>query len=264
MKRALLILPLLVQAVVSSPLNAGDPQPKYGPKGTPKAIPLALSNEYFRDPKHPAPAFWALISNYIPQTTGASCATATLAMTLNAARAHLEKTASDAVITENTLWENVNADLWKEQPNERHYKGEGHGIALDQLGRIAEAAFKKYGFPKVKLKVVHVQDKSSLTTPTGTRAEIITDLKSLSDKTFIMANFNQKSFTHDAEVGHFAPVGAFDEKRGRVLILDPDRGSGALNGYYEPYWVSIESFMDGMNTLDSSNKRYRGYILVQL
>jgi hypothetical protein len=74
----------------------------------------------------------------------------------------------------------------------------------------------------------------------------------------LISNFNQKVFTDDSEVGHFAPVGAFDPEKSRVLILDPDRE------YYEPYWVSVNDFIDGMNTKDSSGDQYRGYLSITL
>ena len=255
MKHSISSITLISLLTLASISNATE-APKYGPKESPRATPLALSNEYFRDPQQRASAFWALISYYIPQTTGASCGTATLAMTLNAARAHMKKTASDAVITEKMLWNNVDANLWKEKPNEPKYQGLEHGISLEQLGKIAELALKNYGFKNAKVKTVQAEKSDRI------RSEMIKDLKTLSDQHFIMANFNQKTFTNDADVGHFAPVGAFDEKRGRVLILDPDRGSLGLDGFYEPYWVSVDTFFEGITTQDSSKKKNRGYILV--
>jgi hypothetical protein len=224
--------------------------PKYGPKGSPKAVPLALSNSYFRSPKHPAPAFWALISHYIPQLTGASCGTASLAMTLNAARARLPKTSEEPVITEKALWEKFNSEHLKERLNKGGYKGQ-FGTDLDQLTRVTTLAFQSYGFPKTVVKGVHLKQKTN-----QAKAEVVTALKSLSDRNFILANFNQKVFTDDADVGHFAPVGAFDPEQERVLILDPDRE------YYEPYWVSLDTFMTGLATLDISTGMNRGYIVV--
>ena len=75
---------------------------------------------------------------------------------------------------------------------------------------------------------------------------------------FIVANFNQKVFTVDTDAGHIAPVGAYDAEKRRVLILDPDRE------WYEPYWVSEERFIEGMNTKDSENNQFRGYLVIQL
>ncbi len=247
----------LIQISLISYVFAGEIQPKYGPEGAPKAIPLAQSNEYFRDSRHPAPAFWSLISFYIPQTKGGSCGSATLAMVLNAARARQTKSASESVITEETLWQRVDSTLWKSKLNEGRYRGQ-YGLDLNQMGKLARAAFQIFGFQKVAVQVIHI-DKSS----TQNSIQLVKDLKSLSQTVFILANFNQKIFTDDADVGHFAPVGAYDEERRRILILDPDRGAGELKGYYEPYWVSLEDFEKGMATQDSSNAQNRGYILVR-
>ncbi len=73
-----------------------------------------------------------------------------------------------------------------------------------------------------------------------------------------MVNFLQSELTGDPEgkVGHVAVVGAYDEKNSRVLILDPDRE------YYEPYWVSVDTLLKGMNTQDKDSNRNRGYIVV--
>ena len=229
---------------------ASPPKPKYGPIASPRAVPLSQSNEYFRNPKHPAPAFWALISFYIPQSTPASCSSATLAMVLNAARAEKSKTADDAVVQEKALWNKANVDHWKERLNGGYF-GQ-YGADLELAAKVADAAFKSYGFKNVTEKVVHV----SQVTPV-VKKELIQDLRSLSGHTFIMANFNQQSFTADADVGHFAPIAAYDEDKGRVLVLDPDRE------YYEPYWISVDTFLEGMNTLDSSKKKHRGYIVVK-
>ncbi len=242
---------LLVQFFLILAVYGSDLKPKYGPKGSPKAIPLALSNEYFRSPQHPAPAFWALISYYIPQKTGASCSSATLAMVLNAARSHFQKNSEEIVISESDLLDQVDVDHWKQRLiSPVGYFGQW-GISLDLLGKVTEVAFKQYRFDKVSVKVVHI-DKKSL----QAQSDLVNALEKMSDKIFIIANFDQKSFTDDSEAGHFAPVGAYDKERGRVLILDPDRK------YFEPYWVSLEVFMAGMATADSSKQLSRGYLIV--
>lgn len=248
---AILTATLLLSTSLCTFGFASEPLPKYGPKGSPKAIPLALSNDYFRNPKNTAPGFWALISHYIPQATGASCSSATLVMALNAARAKRPKNADEPVITEKALLETVNLEHIKERLSKTGYRGK-YGATLDQLTQVAAAAFQHYGFPKASAKAVHLEQK----TPQA-KAELIQELKSLSDRKFILANFNQKVFTDDAQVGHFAPIGAFDEAREQVLILDPDRE------YYEPYWVSLNTFMEGMATQDSMTQKNRGYISIE-
>jgi hypothetical protein len=79
-----------------------------------------------------------------------------------------------------------------------------------------------------------------------------------SRKNFILVNFNQQAFTDDADAGHIASVGAYDSTQRRVLILDPDRH------YYEPYWVGIETLVTGLNTVDKSTQKPRGYLWIEL
>lgn len=248
MKKTLFALVVVAQLFAGFTVYA---KPKYGPEGSPYAVSLALSNEYFRNPKHPAPAFWSLIPYYIPQFTGASCSSAALTMVLNAARAHLPQTSDDAVITEKMILDKVDIDHYKDRLTSKIGHLGQFGADLDLLGKVTDAAFKAYGFPRVSLKVVHVNSNTK-----EAKTELVKALKSLSLKTFVIANFDQKKFTDDVEVGHFAPVGAYDEELDRVLVLDPDRA------YFAPYWVSTNTFLEGMATLDSSKKTYRGYIVV--
>jgi len=59
-------------------------------------------------------------------------------------------------------------------------------------------------------------------------------------------------------VGHLSPVAGYDSKEKRVLIFDSDRQ------YYEPYWVSEEVFLKGMNTPDKGSDAFRGLLWIRL
>jgi hypothetical protein len=259
MKRIFLIL-MLAQSLVlaastgfASDITPGS-KPKYGPRGNPRAAPLALAPDYFKSAGHPAPDFWSLIGYYVPQFNGAACSVASVAMVLNAARARLPLTADDQVISQQALLDRVDVENWKQRLSKDGYEGQ-HGMSLDQLARASEAALKSFGFKNASVKAVHVLNRLA-----QTQKEVVEDLKrnELSSKNFIIANFDQKQFTDDAQVGHFAPVGAFDAEKQRVLILDPDRE------YYEPYWVSVDTFLAGMATDDSASRNKRGYLLVSV
>lgn len=232
-------------------------KPKYGPKGRPEAVPLALSREYFRSPEHQAPDFWALIGYYVPQINGASCSAASIAMVMNAARSTWALSAEDRLITQSELLEKLEGqkDLhWKQRLSAGGFQGE-HGLTLDLLGKATEAAFQAYGFKQVAVKVVHVLDSSP-----GTKKAIHEILKQNEKSTqdFVIANFNQQTFTDDSAVGHISPVAAYDETAQKVLILDPDRD------YYEPYWVSLETFVRGMATRDASAQLNRGLVVIRI
>lgn len=250
MRNVILGILLLVPIVLE---NVGYAEkPKYGPVDAPTAIPLTLSNGYFRNPKHAASGFWALMPYYTQQSTPASCSAATLTMVLNAARSRQKQGAEDKNITEQVLLDQVQVEHWKERLNSGGYYGQ-YGVNLDQMGKITEAAFKIYGFKNVSVKVVHMNSSSPVL-----KKELTKALENLSVTTFLLANFNQKTYTDDTDVGHFAPVGAYDEDQDQVLIMDPDRE------YYAPYWVSLKKFIEGMSTQDARAQRSRGYILVSV
>jgi hypothetical protein len=81
-----------------------------------------------------------------------------------------------------------------------------------------------------------------------------------SAKNFLIANFLPSEYTGDPEgtVGHLSPVAAYDAKQKRVLIFDSDRQ------YYEPYWVSEEVFLKGLNTKDKGADAFRGLLWIEL
>lgn len=244
----------VAQLLLAQAGQAAESKPKYGPKEAPRAQPLVFSPSYFQSKKHPAPDFWSLIGFYVPQMNEFSCSAASVAMVLNAARAKLPKTSEDAVITQPALLEKVAVEQWKQRLSAEGAGGE-HGTSLPRLGKITEAAFKAYGFPNVTVKVVHVENTSA-----ETKRELVKALvqNEKSSKDFIIANFNQQAYTDDADAGHIAPVGAYDAEKDRVLVLDPDRE------YYEPYWISTETFLAGMATKDKGSSLNRGYLVIQL
>lgn len=234
-------------------IPAVQAKPKYGPEGAPKAATLAQDNAYFR--KNPAPDFWAMIGYYVPQFNGAACSAASVAVALNGARATLSKTADDKVVPQEELLDKIKVENWKERLSKKGWGPKKiYGTSLEVLGKVAQASFRAYGFPKAEVDVVEVKDMSDAT------VEKIRDALKANEKSaddFIIANFNQKLYTDDAEAGHIAAIGAYDADKKRVLILDPDRE------YYEPYWVSEKVFIEGMNTKGSEGGGFRGYIVVR-
>ncbi len=241
MRSLLLSLSFFLMAFSSFAGNA----PKYGPTATR----LFDSREFIR--KNPARDYWALSQYYLPQQDSRSCSVAAAAMVLNAARSNQALTASDELISQKGLLEKVNLTLWKEGVGEG-----GRGIALDDFAPIMEASLKAYGFKNATVTLTHADSTNEF--KKKVHSDLVQNEKSPTD--FILANYLQSEFTGDPEgtVGHYAPVAAFDSKAKKVLIFDPDRQ------YYEPYWVSEETFIKGMNTLDPGKKKTRGYLFIRL
>ena len=234
---------LLIFALLSASALAEN-KPKYGHEATL----LRKSHEYIE--KHTAPDFWAMMPYYTAQQTGSACSVASVSMVINAARASQNLTADDELATQNNVLKKTADEEWTKAVGDK-----GGGRTLDQLGVEVEKAFKAYGFGNAKVDVIHVDDLS-----TASREKIHSALveNEKTAKDFIIANFIQGVYTGDADVGHIAPVAAFDTKTKRVLILDPDRD------WYEPYWVPEDTFIKGMNTQDKlgGGGKFRGLVWV--
>lgn len=226
------------------------PLPKYGPAGSPLATPLSIDSTYFRNAAHLAPDFWALIPYYTGQNNSRSCSVASVAMVLNAFRRHLPLTSDDQLITQSGLLSRVRAETWAARVGAR-----GHGTSLDVLGNIVRAALVTYGFPSATVEVVHLND---LSPENRTRLHSALLENESSAENFMILNFLQGAYTNDAQVGHIAPVGAYDEEHHRVLVMDPDRE------WYEPYWVSEETLMSGLSTIDAGAHAFRGFVFIRL
>lgn len=220
-----------------------ETKPKYGPEATL----LRNSHEYIQH--HPAPDFWALMPYYTAQQTGSACSIASVSMVVDAARVDQTFTSDDELATQNNVLKKTGDEEWTKAVGDK-----GGGRTLDQLGVEVEKAFKAYGFKDAKVEVIHIDDLTPATLAKVHHA-LVENEKSAND--FIIANFIQGVYTGDADAGHIAPIAAYDAKAKRVLILDPDRD------WYEPYWVSEETFVKGMNTKDKGSEKYRGLVWVK-
>ena len=231
---------LLSLMLVYTTTSVAEAKPKYGPEATL----LSKSHEYVA--KNAAPDFWAMIPYYTTQQTGSACSVASVTMVVNAARTGQELTADDELVTQNSLLKRVSDDEWIKAVGDK-----GRGRSLDQLGPLVERSFKAYGFNHTRAEVVHVDDESPATQKKLHDA-LVANEKSTGD--FIILNFIQGVYTGDADAGHIAPIAAYDAKKKRALVMDPDRE------WYEPYWVSETTLLKGMHTLDKGGGKFRGYV----
>jgi STE24 endopeptidase len=228
-----------------TPAQAQPKKLKYGPDATP----LSLSHEYFRN--HDSTQFWAMIPYYAPQQTGSSCSAAAATLLINGARAGKTLSSDEPLATESKVIQKSKQSGWKFSLSIM-----GRGVNLDHLGPYLESSLKAYDIQPISVETVHANKDS-----TEIRAKIHQMLieSEKNPKHFILANFIQGVYTGDSPTGHYAPIGAYDSEKKRVLILDPDRE------WYEPYWVSEEVFFNGMATTDpSAQGAYRGLIRVIL
>jgi hypothetical protein len=227
------------------PANA---KPKYGPEAL--TLSSAAGHSYFRD--HAAPDFWVLMPYYAAQIDESACSVASVQMLVNAARAAFPLDSEEELATQPKLTERVKHKAWHQGvPGALA----GRGVTLDELGEIAREALEAYGVKVASVEVTHADDTSPVTRKKLHEALVENER---SDRDFILINFNQGSYTGDTTVGHIAPLGAYDEKNGRALVLDPDRK------WYEPYWVSEKTLLAGMATRDRQTGKNRGWVHVRL
>jgi hypothetical protein len=234
--------------------EVGAAQPKYGPEGTPHAVPLVEDSGHLRNPARRAPDYWALAGFYVPQFNGAACSLASVTMVLNAARSRLPRHSETRVILQQELLSQIGGE-WKRRVAPFLGLSSVRGVTLDLLARFAQEAFRRNGFPNAKAEAVRLdaRDAESLA---RLRRDLEANEASASD--FILLNFDQKWLTDDTSVGHIAPVGAYDSARRRVLVMEPDRE------WYEPYWVSDERLLGAMATIDGETGLSRGYVKIAM
>ncbi len=118
-----------------------------------------------------------------------------------------------------------------------------HGMTLDQLGQVLSL------YP-VAVEVHHAATGGA----DDFRRQASEALAS--GHRFVLVNFLRRTLGEERG-GHWSPLGAYDEKADRFLILDVARYK------YPPVWVKTSDLFDAMNTADSDNdNKTRGYVLV--
>ena len=219
-------------------------KPKYGFE----AVLLSSSHEFIQH--SPAPDFWAINPYYVGQQTDSACSLATAVMIVNAARVGLAMKSDEELASQSELLKKLGDKTYESEVAQ-----DGPGVNLDQMKTVLEQALLAYGIKRFTIDIVHTTESSD-----GTQNSLHKMLveNETSSRNYIVANFNQGTYTGDTQAGHFAPIGAYDQKKKRVLIMDPDRK------WYEPYWVSESTFLKGMATKDSDTGHSRGYLWIRL
>ena len=235
---------LVLLNILLPAFSRADSKPKYGPEATL----LSQSHDYLQ--KHPAPDYWALSPYYVGQFNDKACSIGSVTMIVNAARVGMKLMVDDPLVTQQGLLKKLRNKLWEEAVGKK-----GRGVPLDKLGELIKESLTAYGIKEARVEVVPIEDRSD---QTKAKLHQILLKNEVSSDNFIVANFVQRVYTGDAAVGHIAPVGAYDAQKKRVLIMDPDRE------WYEPYWVSEATFLNGMATKDERSKKHRGYVWIKV
>lgn len=214
-------------------------KPKYGPLETPRASPLSQDSTYLQTSGR-ASDFWILIPYYVGQRDDNSCALASIATLTNALRSRFKLSSEDELISQDKIAESLPSEF-----KSRFSSKDNPGIFLAEMPALLNSILPKFGIQKFSVSI---------------NPENIEEVLEKSEKNpddFILVNFLQSAYTDDAATGHWGLVGAYDSRKKRLLILDPDRK------FYEPYWVSYEDFLKGIEAVDSQTGKKRGIIYFQ-
>jgi hypothetical protein len=202
------------------------------------------------------------MSNLVPQFNGASCSVASVATVLNSVCLLSPKKSNKAPVTQAEILETVDVVHWKERVSSKGYSGR-RGLPIEILGVAVEGSFKAFNIPYKRVEVVALYpEMPEIGKRTEELKQRLVKFEKIKD-TFLIAHFNQGIFTGGIHLPHISPVGAYDVEKDRVLILDVDPEQT------EPYWVSFETFFEGLSWgYQGMLKKYGyiggGYVWIQL
>lgn len=211
------------------------------------APPVFLSDDfaYFRSAGQSD--FWPLISVYVPQNGANSDGLTSALMAVNALR-----TSGSGGVKAMSF-----EAFAKSSPKLRKQSltsGKGAGALEDFVDLLAKVLARGDSEP-IYARLERFDGKNS-------KAELKRLEKFLShgEKSkdeFAIADFLVAAVTGDrgALSGHWAPIGAYDSRKRRVLLLDPDRANT------RPFWAPVDKFFDGINTTDPASGKKRGLIV---
>ena len=209
------------------PACADDPpKPKLGPE----AIPITVDRAYLKTA--PADDYWTLSAFYVPQRTSSDCSAAAAVMAVNALRG-LPERADMAIVSEDKLLKDVADKKWSSEVVE-----DGPGVTFDGFATYLGESFKAEGVSVGPVKAIHLATADD-TALARLRAALAQN-ESSGAGDVMLVYFNQGVVTGDWNGPHISPIGAYDAKTDRVLIMDVDRD------WYVPYWTSTRTLLSAL------------------
>lgn len=193
--------------------------------------------------------------HFVGQQTPSSCSVASVSTVINTIRSQRHR----KILSQEAILQADSSHTWQNHtlfPNSQ-------GVTLDELAlHVLQVAYAS-GFKDLAVDVVHMPEaKASALAHARGKEQLLYMLRRLEKQPrsyFIIANFLQSSFIASGTAeGHMSPVGTFDSVNERVLVLDVDRQ------HVEPYWVPLETFYEGLSTVDAVSQRPRGYLVLRL
>ncbi len=179
----------------------------------------------------------ALWKHYVKQFHGSSCSVASVVCVVNALR---DIKGKPSQITQMQILNDVSAGNWKKRMSPEGDNGR-RGLPLKLLGKIVKASLDTYQIPCQHVAIVEAKkdpgDSEVL------KADLWKRLQEFEDGTgVIIAHFDQGVYVKALNIPHNSPVGGFDAKTGKVIILDVD------SFQEHPYEISFDTFYSGLSS----------------
>lgn len=224
--RQTILLAVLTTALIwTRGADAQHAKPKFGPD----AIPIEQANGYLRS--YRAPDYWAISPYYVPQDTDSACSAASIAMLLNALRG-VPARADVELITQSALRAALGDARWSAETAQT-----GPGVTFAEFRKVVAESLHAYGLTNYAIETFKPVDASH---ESLARLQRILATNERSSADIALVYFDQGVLTGDWDGPHISPIGAYDAKNGRVLIMDVDRR------FYVPYWSPVRKLLASM------------------
>jgi len=202
----------------------------------------------------------ALIKHHVKQFNEASCSVASVVSVINAIRDVYK--GAPPPISQMDILEAVRTIHWKERMSDKGYKGR-RGLPLITFGEVVISSLNTY---KISHKYVEIVQAQKNTDQSEKIKRILWDRLNNYEKKgegLIIAHFDQGAYVPGLNIPHISPVGGFDDKTGKVTILDVDITQE------RPYMIDFDTFYKGLSS--DYNPLFRrfgfgngGYVYIQL
>ncbi|HTB84113.1 MAG TPA: phytochelatin synthase family protein [Candidatus Sulfotelmatobacter sp.] len=190
--------------------------------------------------------FYALIQHLTTQQRPTYCGVASAVTVLNTVRPS-NTPVSDSLNGKFAWFDQVNFFSKAVEQVIPQSTVQQHGFSLDQWA----AAMSTYD---VKIEKWHCGDADGEANYAAFLAKATAALTSTNE--YLVVNFLRKSLGQTGRTGHFSPVGAYNEKENKFLVMD------VAQFKYPAFWVDAKLLWDAMNTGDSVSAKHRGFVVV--
>jgi hypothetical protein len=190
--------------------------------------------------------FYALIQHLTTQQRPTYCGVASAVTILNTVRPS-DTPVSDSLNGKFAWFDQVNFFSKAVEQVIPQTEVQKHGFSLDQWA----AAISTYD---VKVEKWHCGEAVG----EADYAAFLEKAKAALSSTnqYLVVNFLRRSLGQTGRTGHFSPVGAYNEKENKFLVLD------VAQFKYPAFWVDAKLLWEAMNTGDSVSAKHRGFVII--